>query len=121
MINELNIIYEDTDLVVINKPAGLVVNDAVTVKGPTVQSMLPAQVTMEDTDDEDERSEFSSRGGIVHRLDKDTSGLLLIAKNEQAFSELQKQFKDRTVKKTYIAVAIGVVADPVTEVDAPIK
>jgi 23S rRNA pseudouridine1911/1915/1917 synthase len=117
------IIYEDDDIFVVNKPAGLVVNDSKTSGDVTVQSIFSEQIENENPDDSDtpEDSEFSLRGGIVHRLDKDTSGILLIAKNERSFINLQRQFKKRSVEKEYIALVIGDLKDEVFEIDAPIK
>ena len=120
-MNDLEIIFEDSELMVINKPVGYVVNNAETITSPTIQDMVSDKIDVDLNENDDEKSEFSSRGGIVHRLDKDTSGLLLVAKNENAFTNLQSQFKNRTVKKTYIAVVFGVVAEQAVEVDAPIK
>jgi len=96
------IVYEDEALMVIDKPSGWIVNDAITAKDkPTVQGWL--------------RRNFDFpvfkfqilRNGIVHRLDKETSGLLLIAKTKEAFEQLQSQFKSRKVEKSYIALTHG--------------
>ena len=98
---EPKIIYQDESLFVIDKPAGWVVNDAQTTKNQnTIQSWL-------------EKLDFplsknkEFRSGVVHRLDKETSGVLVVAKTTEAFLNLQKQFKDRKVKKTYIALVHG--------------
>lgn len=92
----LEIIFEDNDLLVINKPSGLTVNRSETTKGDTLQDWL------------EEKYKFDvERSGIVHRLDKETSGILIIAKNTPAFENLQTQFKERVVKKTYIALVHG--------------
>ena len=81
------IIFEDESLIVLDKPAGWIVNNAVTAKDqPTIQSWLNLPL---------------ERSGIVHRLDKETSGLLLVAKTKEALENLQAQFKARKVKKTY--------------------
>lgn len=89
-------VYEDEDILVINKPSGLTVNRSETTKGDTLQDWLEKEYKTE-----------VERSGIVHRIDKETSGILLIAKNTQSFENLQKQFKDRVVKKTYIALVHG--------------
>lgn len=100
------ILYQDDDILVIDKPPGMVVNRAQSVKGETVQEWIEEQSdkyyksTNEDT-------EFISRAGIVHRIDKETSGILLAAKNSAAFRNLQEQFKNRKVKKTYLALVHG--------------
>lgn len=93
-----NVLFEDEDILVIDKPAGLVVDDSETQQDGTLQSWLaenyPANL---------------DREGIVHRLDKDTSGLLLVAKTPQALENLQNQFKERKVKKEYLALVHGLV------------
>lgn len=96
-------IYEDEDILVINKPSGLTVNRSETTKGDTLQDWLEQQ-NKQSLRSEDLRVE---RSGIVHRIDKETSGLLLVAKNLLSFENLQKQFKERVVKKTYIALVHG--------------
>lgn len=65
--------------------------------------------------------EFKARAGIVHRLDKDTSGVLVVAKTLEAFVSLQKQFKGRKTKKEYVAILHGIVTEPLIEINAPIK
>lgn len=96
------IIHEDNSIIVLNKPAGWVVNDAETVKHDlVVQRWLMGQYHFETIKDREYRC------GIVHRLDKETSGILLIAKTKDAFHELQRQFKERIVEKTYIALVHG--------------
>lgn len=92
----INILYEDEDILVVNKPAGLTVNKSETTKGDTLQDFLEKNYSFD-----------VERSGIVHRIDKETSGLLLIAKNIQSFENLQAQFKERKVKKTYIALVHG--------------
>jgi 23S rRNA pseudouridine1911/1915/1917 synthase len=74
----------------------------------------------ETSGDEEEQSDFKARSGIVHRLDKETSGVLIIAKNEQAFSNLQAQFKERLVHKTYQALAHGRVVPETGEIHVPV-
>ena len=121
---EIEILFEDTDLAVINKPSGITVNDASTNRGETIQqwwqsylvnqeinrstsewnSLIPTNFSMEYGSPEEI---FSQRGGIVHRLDKDTSGVLLLAKNPGSLVNLLAQFKERQVKKTYQALVHG--------------
>jgi 23S rRNA pseudouridine1911/1915/1917 synthase len=97
----LDIVYEDSDLLVINKPAGMVVHPAAGHAGGTlVNAVLGHDPDLEGVGDE-------QRPGIVHRLDKDTSGLILVAKNDVAHRELQRQFKEREVTKTYVALLDG--------------
>lgn len=91
-------VYEDEDLLVIDKPPGLVVDPAETVKEETLADILIRDFGIN-----------LPRGGIVHRLDKDTSGVLLVAKTQQALENLQAQFKERKTKKEYLALAHGFV------------
>jgi len=103
------IIFEDDSLMVIEKPAGLTVNRAETTKGEeTLQDWVEKEIFRHlDLKKFRSDSDFLKRSGIVHRLDKETSGLLLIAKTPQVFENLQKQFKERKVKKTYLALVHG--------------
>jgi 23S rRNA pseudouridine1911/1915/1917 synthase len=99
----LDILHEDDDILVINKPAGLVVHPAKgNWTGTLVQGLLAhaGEELAELLDDE-------MRPGIVHRLDKDTSGALVIAKNPKSLSALQQMFQEHTVEKTYLALATG--------------
>jgi len=89
-------IFEDEDILIIEKPAGLTVNRSETAKEETLQDII----------DKDFKIQVE-RSGIVHRIDKETSGLLIIAKTSESFTNLQKQFKERKVKKTYIALVHG--------------
>ena len=98
------ILFEDNFVLVINKPSGVVVNRAETVKEETVQDWSETKLGLESGES---GSEFYKRAGIVHRLDKDTSGILLIAKNPEAFEILQKQFAERIIKKTYQTLVTG--------------
>jgi len=116
-MHDLDVIYEDNDLLVINKEAGLVVNTSNTSPTNTLQEQLAKII---EKSDEEEENDFDQRSGIAHRLDKDTSGVLLIAKNKEAFLALQHQFKARQVKKEYEAVVLGRIGESVIEIDAPI-
>lgn len=126
------VLYEDGEFLAINKPAGIVVNNADTARGDTVQSWahtylhlpestsdLPsAEKPREDGTFDYERM-FLERSGIVHRLDKETSGVLLIAKNPQSFEILQKEFRDRKTHKTYLTLVHGLVDPKSGTIDAP--
>ena len=110
----LDIIYEDADLIVINKPAGMVVHPAAGHgSGTLVNAVLAYAPELRGVGEE-------MRSGIVHRLDKDTSGLILIAKNESAREDLQRQFKSHSVAKIYIALVEGHLAPPQGLIDVPI-
>ncbi len=120
---DLEIIHEDDSCLIINKPAGLVINDSHTQKSNvTLQSLLSSRYPDLYTSEKPEDQEFVLRRGIIHRLDKDTSGILVLAKTPEFFRETQAQFKSRVVSKEYVAI---VYADKVPEVsefvvDAPI-
>ncbi|HUS60300.1 MAG TPA: RluA family pseudouridine synthase [Nevskiaceae bacterium] len=94
------VLFEDETILLLNKPAGLVVNKAKTVKQATLQDWLQVYLKLKGRG-------IGARAGIVHRLDKETSGLILVAKTEKAFVDLQKQFKERKVKKKYLALVHG--------------
>jgi 23S rRNA pseudouridine1911/1915/1917 synthase len=110
----LTIVYEDDDVIVIDKPAGLVVHPAAGhASGTLVNAVLSHAPDLEGIGGE-------VRPGIVHRLDKDTSGLMVVAKNDRALHLLQDQFKSRTVKKVYLALVEGIVEPCEGVIDAPI-
>ena len=96
----LNILYEDESLLVVDKPAGQVVHPGAGRHGTTLVEGLLADRALPASDD-------PARPGIVHRLDKDTSGLIIVAKNEAAKQSLQRQFKGREVRKLYLALVEG--------------
>jgi len=97
----LDIVFENNDLIVVNKPAGMVVHPAAGhASGTLVNAMLGYEPDMEGIGGEE-------RPGVVHRLDKETSGLILLAKNERAHRWLQDQFRLRKVEKTYLALVDG--------------
>jgi 23S rRNA pseudouridine1911/1915/1917 synthase len=123
------IIFEDNEFAIVNKPAGVTVNRAETTKNEqTIQDWaeekfgIPYKESSSKYGDEDWKpeDEFYKRGGIVHRLDKETSGILLVAKTPEAFVNLQQQFRERIVKKTYIALAHGVVSPKKGEISVPV-
>jgi len=96
------IIFEDESILVLNKPSGWITNDAsTTTTQPVVQTWLRENFKYPLIGDRERRD------GIVHRLDKETSGLLIVAKTINAFENLQSQFKERKVTKTYIALTHG--------------
>lgn len=101
LANNIVIVYEDDHVLVIAKPAGLVVNRAESQKDETLEAWLEETYHIP-----------AERSGIVHRLDKDTSGVLVIAKSQEALSNLQQQFFDRTTKKTYVALCHGLFGEP---------
>ncbi len=106
----LDVVYEDEDVLVINKPAGLVVHPGNgNWQGTLLNALLHHCASLADL----------PRAGIVHRLDKDTSGLLVVAKSLQAQTHLVRQLQARTVKRDYLAVVHGLVADA-GEVEAPV-
>lgn len=111
---KLDIIYEDQDLVVINKPQGLVVHPASSYHEPTLVHGLLHQV--------DELSSMNGiiRPGIVHRIDKDTSGLLVVAKNDVAHQRLSEDLSKHTIERVYIALVYGVIKENEGTIEAPI-
>jgi len=110
----LDIIYEDTDVLIINKPRGMVVHPAAGHRrGTLVNAILSHCPEIAGVGDE-------KRPGIVHRLDKDTTGLLVVAKNEIALRQLQAQMKTRAAKREYIALCKGRLGNDEGIVDAPI-
>ncbi len=110
----LDIVFEDDDLIVIHKPAGMVVHPAAGhFQGTLVNAVLGYDPDLEGVGDE-------QRPGIVHRLDKDTSGLIVVAKNDQAHRELQRQFKEREVEKVYLALLDGRPPTDTGRIEAPI-
>jgi 23S rRNA pseudouridine1911/1915/1917 synthase len=110
----LDIIFENDDLMVINKPAGMVVHPAAGhFAGTLVNAVLGHDPDLEGVGDE-------QRPGIVHRLDKETSGLIVVAKNDRAHRELQRQFKEREVEKTYIALLDGQPPSDAGRIDAAV-
>lgn len=113
------ILFEDSELLVVNKPPGIVVNRAESVQGETVQDWAAPHIAVVTPTTDEERA-FVDRAVIAHRIDKETSGCLLIAKNPAAFMELQRQFKERIVKKTYVALAHGAIVPPDGEIRAPV-
>lgn len=126
---EPKIVFEDENLLVVDKPAGMIVNKADSAKNfITLQDWVLKNIKIDTkskskeyiVDGYDKYDEFISRSGIVHRLDKETSGIILIAKNPETFIQLQNQFKSGKVSKTYLALVHGKVEKPEGEINAPI-
>ncbi len=109
----LNVIYEDSNIVVIDKPAGLVVHPAPGHPDRTLFNVIISRYP-------ELAQKDSLRSGIVHRLDKDTSGLMVIAKNDMALEYLQSQFKNRTVTRKYLVLVHGHVKSREGEITASI-
>ena len=111
----IDIVYEDDDIIVVNKPKGMVVHPANGNPDGTLVNAIMAIC-------KDSLSGIGGeiRPGIVHRLDKDTSGLLIIAKNDKAHVNMSEQIKNHEVKKTYIALVRGVVKENEATIDMPI-
>ncbi len=117
--SSIGIIYEDDALVVINKPSGITVNNSETTKGEvTIQDWAKEYLKIYTVGTE--KSDFYLRDGIVHRLDKETSGILILAKKEDVFFALQQQFKERVVKKKYYALAHGKIIPRKGEIKVPV-
>jgi 23S rRNA pseudouridine1911/1915/1917 synthase len=110
----IEIVYEDETLVVVNKPAGLVVHPAAGIHSGTLANALAYH--FQQLPD----SGAGVRPGIVHRLDRDTSGLLVVAKTEAALEHLSDQFRDRTVFKSYVALVHGRVNTDTGRIDQPL-
>jgi 23S rRNA pseudouridine1911/1915/1917 synthase len=115
----IKILYEDKDLLVINKPAGLSVHGDGKSNKPTVSDwVLDKYPKLKNIGEPFEievkggKTQKISRPGIVHRLDRETSGVLIIAKNQKTFIFLKEQFKDHKIKKVYQAFVYGSVTDP---------
>lgn len=111
----IDVIYEDKDIIVVNKPKGMVVHPANgNYNGTLVNAIMGmCKETLSGIGGE-------LRPGIVHRLDKDTSGLLIIAKNDKAHVKMSEQIKNHEVKKTYIALVRGVIKENEATIDMPI-
>lgn len=110
----VDVVYEDSDLVVVNKPAGLVVHPAAGISHGTLANALAYHFEQLST------RAGVARPGIVHRLDKGTSGLMVVAKTEAAHENLTDQFRARNVFKSYLALAHGQVEKRKGEIDQPI-
>ncbi|MCJ2385792.1 RluA family pseudouridine synthase [Pediococcus acidilactici] len=110
---DLDIVYEDDDVIVVNKPQGMVVHPAPGHDHGTLVNGLLAHTPLATINGE-------LRPGIVHRIDKDTSGLLMVAKNDQALVSLSKQLKDKTNQRKYWAIVHGNIKEDTGTINAPI-
>lgn len=108
-------IFENGQLLVLDKPAGLVVNLSETTKEETLQDQLSLYFHLNSGD-----FGIGGRAGIVHRLDKETSGVLMVAKNRKTFDYLQQQFQERKVQKEYIGLVHGLIKEKEGIVDVSI-
>ena len=112
---KLNIVYEDDDIMVINKPSGLVVHPGNgNYDNTLVNGLMAYTSSLSDING-------SGRVGIVHRIDKDTSGLMMVAKSNKAHEILAEDFKNHTIKRTYYALLKGNLPYESATIDAPIK
>jgi 23S rRNA pseudouridine1911/1915/1917 synthase len=109
----LDVVYEDDELIVVNKPAGIVVHPAAGVQSGTLANALAFHF-------QELSASRTVRPGIVHRLDKGTSGLMVIAKTDAAHEDLADQFRDREVFKSYVALVHGQVEKRTGQIDQPI-
>ena len=110
----LEILYEDEDLLVVNKPRGLAAHPAASLKEPSlVNALLSRNTNLSQT-------AGSYRPGIVHRLDKETTGLMVVAKTDQAHVRLAKQMETKTAERRYFAVVAGDIEQDKFKVEAPI-
>src|ERR1035437_1473498 len=134
ILDEVKIIYENKDVLVINKPAGLAVHadgrteektlaDWVLTHYPEMKDVGEQKIQNEELEIKNQELNRSSdipRPGIVHRIDRDTSGALILAKNQKAFEYLKSQFKNRTVRKEYYCFVYGSIDDNFGTIDRPI-
>lgn len=122
-MHTLSIIFENEDFIVINKPSGLVVHpfdhsteetllDFLRTHAPETFSIKNDRLLMD--------GRTIALGGLVHKLDRDTSGVLVIAKNEKTFDSLKKQFTEHTIEKKYVALVEGVVQENSFTIDGPL-
>ena len=122
-MHTLSIIFENKDFIVINKPSGLVVHpfdhsteetllDFLHTHAPETFSIKNERVLMD--------GRTIALGGLVHKLDRDTSGVLVIAKNEKTFDELKKQFVQHTIEKKYVTLVEGIVQEDSFTIDGPL-
>lgn len=105
MNGKIEVLYEDEHVLVIDKPSGIVSNRATTVETETIQDWMDARYDIKHQSYDDY---YRERSGLVHRLDKETTGVMVLAKTEGSMLELMRQFKEREVEKRYIALTHGV-------------
>lgn len=112
---EPKVIFEDSEILVLDKPSGWIVNEAATtLNQPVLQSWIKKNYKFETAT----LAEY--RSGIVHRLDKETSGILIIAKTKESFSDLQRKFKEREIEKTYLTLVHGKLTPSQGSVSVPV-
>lgn len=119
---DIPILYEDENIVVIDKPSGVICNRGETVRVETLQDWWDGRYKalsnmLQESEDE---KYFRERSGLVHRLDKETSGVMIMAKTVESFVELLRQFREREVRKTYLALTHGIWKVKVGEISLPI-
>lgn len=112
---ELDILYEDNDIIVINKPRGMVVHPAAGSHTGTLVNAL-----LNHCDDSLSDINGVIRAGIVHRIDKDTSGVLVVAKNNKSHMRLSEKLKEHDIERVYLALAEGIIDKDSGKIDAPI-
>lgn len=123
ILKDITILYEDHDCLVINKPAGLMVHPDGRAEGPFLTDWIIEHYPSTKNVGEgmrDQKGEDIDRSGIVHRLDRETSGAMIIAKNQETHSFLKMQFQDRQVKKKYLVFVWGEVKEEFGTIDRPI-
>jgi 23S rRNA pseudouridine1911/1915/1917 synthase len=117
-MKDIEIIYENKDIIVVNKPAGMMVHGVagkISAKPTLTDILLKKYPEIKTVGDEP-----ALRPGIVHRLDKDTSGVMVVARNQKSFEYLKSLFKTRDIKKTYVAVVSGIPKEKQGIIDQPI-
>lgn len=113
------VIFEDNNVIIINKPAGIQVHPSNNEKKYTlINGLIAKYPELKNVHDDSEGSDF--RPGIVHRLDKNTSGIMVIARNKKSFKELKQLFKDNKIKKTYVALVHGILEKKNGFIDKPL-
>ena len=113
---EYKLVFKNSEFIVINKPAGLLTHGASHVEGPNMADLL-----LKDYPKIEKIGEDSRRPGIMHRLDKLASGLIVIARTRDSFDSLKNQFKNRTINKRYKALVYGKIEKDEDEINFPIK
>jgi len=115
---KLEIIYSDKNIIVVNKAAGLLVHPVKAEQDTLINRLLVKFPEIENINDGSKNSEF--RPGIVHRLDRDTSGVMVVARNQFAFDELKKLFQNREIKKEYLAIVFGKLKNEKGVIECPL-
>lgn len=120
---DIKILYEDNDCLVIDKPAGIMVHSDGRDKGPFITDWViehyPDTVNVGDPMT-DQQGQPINRAGVVHRLDRETSGALIIAKTQKSHASLKKQFQDRVIQKRYLAIVWGELKEEFGTINRPI-